>query len=330
VLDDEKPPLAALVRVLDRGHAPAKTEAARALYALAADSAEVRERLVFHHDAVAPLERLLDSQDATARVLAAAALRTLGAPPPPPPPPPADAPAPRRSRPTIVVAALLAALGLAWKGRRRRRRPPPKRAPAPSSPRAGRDDGLRDARARIQALTRERDAVQVAADDRDADLGDARARIRELTAALAALKADVGGDDRDADLGDARTRIRELTAARDAGAAELAALKTARAADAERFARERDAAAAARSDDRTCFLVERDASAAASASAAARAADRQRHGLTLARERDAAVRQLALVRAELDAAKAAAKRGLFFSADDPVLPMSGARRFVVE
>ena len=300
VLDDEKPPLAALVRVLDRGHAPAKTEAARALYALAADSAEVRERLVFHHDAVAPLERLLDSQDATARVLAAAALRTLGAPPPPPSPPPADAPAPRRSRPTIVVAALLAALGLAWKGRRRRRRSPPKRAPAPSSPRAGRDDGLRAARARIQALTRERDAAQVAADDRDADLGDAR------------------------------TRIRELTAARDAGAAELAALKTARSTDAERFARERDAAAAARSADQTRFLVERDASAAASASAAARAADRQRHGLTLARERDAAVRQLALVRAELDAAKAAAKRGLFFSADDPVLPMSGARRFVVE
>ena len=60
---------------------------------------------------------------------------------------------------------------------------------------------------------------------------------------------------------------------------------------------------------------------AASANAA-RAADRQRHGLALARERDAALRQLAVVRAELDAAKAQAKRGLFSSEDDPVLPMA--------
>ena len=72
-LNEEKPPLAALVRVLDRGHAESKREAARALYALATDSAEVRERLLFHHDAVLPLERLLDASDAKARVLAAAA-----------------------------------------------------------------------------------------------------------------------------------------------------------------------------------------------------------------------------------------------------------------
>ena len=45
-LNEEKPPLAALVRVLDRGHAESKREAARALYALATDSAEVRERLL--------------------------------------------------------------------------------------------------------------------------------------------------------------------------------------------------------------------------------------------------------------------------------------------
>ena len=67
-LGEEKPPLAALVRVLDRGHAESKREAARALYALATDSAEVRERLLFHHDAVLPLERLLDASDAKARV----------------------------------------------------------------------------------------------------------------------------------------------------------------------------------------------------------------------------------------------------------------------
>ena len=62
------------MRVLDRGHAESKREAARALYALATDSAEVRERLLFHHDAVLPLERLFDASDAKARVLAAAAL----------------------------------------------------------------------------------------------------------------------------------------------------------------------------------------------------------------------------------------------------------------
>ena len=44
--------------------------------------------------------------------------------------------------------------------------------------------------------------------------------------------------------------------------------------------------------------------------------------LASARERDAALRQLAVVRAELDAAKSQAKRGLFSSEDDPVLPMA--------
>ena len=96
----------------------------------------------------------------------------------------------------------------------------------------------------------------------------------------------------------------------------------ARRADAASLARSLASRARERKEAERRFEVEHDAAEAASAANAARAADRQRHGLALARERDAALRQLAVVRAELDAAKSQAKRGLFSSEDDPVLPMA--------
>ena len=276
-LNEEKPPLAALVRVLDRGHAESKREAARALYALATDSAEVRERLLFHHDAVLPLERLLDAADAKARVLAAAALRVLGAPPPAPPPP-TEEPVKRKKRPSFVGVGLVLALGLVLKGKQRRRRPVAKKTVVRDK---GHED-MRNAMVRIRELTVERDEFKA-----KAEAAELRVKSREE---------------------ELRTELAELREARRADAASLARSLASRARERKEAARR--------------FEVEHDAAEAASAANAARAADRQRHGLALARERDAALRQLAVVRAELDAAKSQAKRGLFSSEDDPVLPMA--------
>jgi hypothetical protein len=277
-LNEEKPPLAALVRVLDRGHAESKREAARALYALATDSAEVRERLLFHHDAVLPLERLLDAADAKARVLAAAALRVLGAPPPAPPPP-TEEPVKRKKRPSFVIVVLVLALGLVLKGKQRRRRPAASKKP-------------------------------MARDKNHEDMRNAMVRIRELTVERDEFKAK-------AEAAELRVKSRE-----EELRTELAELREARRADAASLARSLASRARERKEAERRFEIEHDAAEAASAANAARAADRQRHGLALARERDAALRQLAVVRAELDAAKSQAKRGLFSSEDDPVLPMA--------
>ena len=168
------------MRVLDRGHAESKREAARALYALATDSAEVRERLLFHHDAVLPLERLLDASDAKARVLAAAALRVLGAPPPAPPPPPEE-PIRRKKRPSFIIVVLVLALGLVLKGKQRRRRPGPKKTVVRDK---GHED-MRAAMARVRELTAERDEFKAQAEKAEARL---RSREEELRAELAELR----------------------------------------------------------------------------------------------------------------------------------------------
>ena len=137
------------------------------------------------------------------------------------------------------------------------------------------------------------------------DMRNAMARVRELTAERDEFKAQ-------AEKAAARLRSRE-----EELRAELAELREAQRADAASLARSLASRARERKEAERRFEIEHDAAEAASAANAARAADRQRHGLALARERDAALRQLALVRAELDAAKASAKRGLFSSEDDP-------------
>jgi hypothetical protein len=142
------------------------------------------------------------------------------------------------------------------------------------------------------------------------DMRNAMARVRELTVERDEFRAK-------AEAAEARLRSRE-----EELRAELAELREAQRADAASLARSLASRARERQEAERRFEIEHDAAEAASAANAARAADRQRHGLALARERDAALRQLALVRAELDAAKAQAKRGLFSSEDDPVLPMA--------